>query len=138
MLEDHISNGSPAGPIMISTDIDHTFSIVSKKFTVHILRNMIGLNQTRFNEILKSIEGINNKTLSARLKDMLESGLIDRKIIPGIPIKIEYSVTEKGKDVLPILHQMIDFSVKYKPSTRSVNAEDDLEEISSIPEPFKF
>jgi DNA-binding HxlR family transcriptional regulator len=138
MYEDHVSDGSSASPIMISTDIDHTFGIISKKFTVHILRNMIDLNQTRFNEILKSIDGINNKTLSTRLRDMLESGLIDRKIVPGIPIKIEYSVTEKGKDVLPILHQMIDFSVKYKPDARSVDAEDDLEEMSSIPEPFKF
>ena len=78
--------------------VDNTLRLVGKKFTIHILRNMIILNHTRFNQFLESVEGINPKTLSIRLREMEKSGLIKRKVYPETPIKIEYTVTEKGKD----------------------------------------
>ena len=94
--------------------VDCTFNLIGKKFTIQILRNMIILGHTRFNQF-ESIEGINSKTLAVRLKEMLENDLIERKVYPGIPIRVEYSVTEKGKSVLPILEQMLAFSMKYAP-----------------------
>jgi DNA-binding HxlR family transcriptional regulator len=94
--------------------VDCTFNLIGKKFTIHILRNMIILGHTRFNQF-ETIEGINSKTLAVRLKEMLENDLIGRKVYPGIPIRVEYSVTEKGKSVLPILEQMLAFSMKYAP-----------------------
>jgi len=94
--------------------VDCTFNLIGKKFTIQILRNMIILGHTRFNQF-ETIEGINSKTLAVRLKEMLENGLIERKVYPGIPIRVEYSVTEKGKSVLPILEQMLAFSMKYAP-----------------------
>lgn len=94
--------------------VDCTFNLIGKKFTIHILRNMIILGHTRFNQF-ETIEGINSKTLAVRLKEMLENDLIERKVYPGIPIRVEYTVTEKGKSVLPILEQMLAFSMKYAP-----------------------
>ena len=94
--------------------VDCTFNLIGKKFTIHILRNMIILGHTRFNQF-ETIEGINSKTLAVRLKEMLENDLIERKVYPGIPIRVEYSVTEKGKSVLPILEQTLAFSMKYAP-----------------------
>jgi DNA-binding HxlR family transcriptional regulator len=94
--------------------VDCTFNLIGKKFTIHILRNMIILGHTRFNQF-ETIEGINPKTLAVRLKEMLENDLIERKVYPGIPVRVEYSVTEKGKSVLPILEQMLAFSMKYAP-----------------------
>jgi DNA-binding HxlR family transcriptional regulator len=94
--------------------VDCTFNLIGKKFTIHILRSMIILGHTRFNQF-ESIEGINSKTLAVRLKEMLENNLIERMVYPGIPIRVEYSVTEKGKSVLPILEQMLAFSMKYAP-----------------------
>lgn len=93
--------------------VDNTFKIVGKKFTVHILRNMILSNQTRFSQFLDSIEGINPKTLSVRLREMEKNGLIKRKIYPETPVRIEYSVTEKGEALKSILMQMAAFSMKY-------------------------
>lgn len=93
--------------------VDNTFKIMGKKFTVHILRNIVMLKQTRFNQFLESIEGINPKTLSVRLREMEKSGLISRKIYPETPIRIEYTVTEKGSALTPILEQMAAFSLKY-------------------------
>ena len=93
--------------------VDNTFKIVGKKFTIHILRNITLLHQNRFNQFLESIEEINPKTLSLRLKEMEKSGLIKREVFNETPIRIEYSVTEKGKALKPIIMQMAAFSMKY-------------------------
>jgi DNA-binding HxlR family transcriptional regulator len=92
--------------------INNSFRIMGKKFTVLILRNMMHLGQTRFNQFLE-IEEINSKILSARLKEMDRDGLIKRNIFHETPIRIEYSLTEKGKALQPILDQMAAFSTQY-------------------------
>ena len=99
----------------IRCPINNTFQIIGKKFTVLILRNMIYLNQIRFNKLLNSIAGINAKMLSIRLKEMEKDGLIRRKIYNESPIRIEYEMTEKGMALEPILEQMSAFSMKYFP-----------------------
>jgi DNA-binding HxlR family transcriptional regulator len=92
--------------------VDNTFKLIGKKFTVLIVRNMIS-NQTRFNQFVDSIQGINPKTLSIRLKEMEKNGLIQRKIYHGTPIRIEYYLTEKGKALKSVLDQMAAFSTQY-------------------------
>jgi DNA-binding HxlR family transcriptional regulator len=92
--------------------VDNTFTLIGKKFTILILRNMMS-NQTRFNQFIDSIQGINPKTLSVRLKEMEKNGLIHRKIYHETPIRIEYYLTEKGKALKSILDQMAAFSTQY-------------------------
>ncbi len=74
---------------------------------------MILLQQTRFNQFLESVEGINPKTLSIRLDEMEKSGIIKRQVYPETPIRIEYTVTEKGHALKSIIMQMAAFSMKY-------------------------
>ena len=93
--------------------VDNTFSVVGKKFTVLILRDMMNFHKSRFNQFLESVEGINPKTLSVRLREMEKNGLIQRKVFPETPIRIEYHITEKGKALKPILEQMAAFSIQY-------------------------
>ena len=76
---------------------------------------MILLKQNRFNQFLNSIEGINTKTLSIRLKQLEEYGLVQRKVIPGKPAHTEYYPTEKGMAVQRILAEIASFSTKYEP-----------------------
>jgi DNA-binding HxlR family transcriptional regulator len=92
--------------------IYNTFDVVGKKFTILILRNMMLYRQTRFNQFLE-IEEINSKTLSLRLREMEQDGLISRKVFAEMPPRVEYRITEKGKALRPILEQMGDFSTKY-------------------------
>jgi DNA-binding HxlR family transcriptional regulator len=100
--------------VMKSCPINNTFKIIGKKFTVLILRNMINLKQTRFNQLLNSLEGSNPKTLSVRLKEMEKLGLIKRKVFSNeIPIRVEYYLTEKGLALQPILDMMAAYSMKY-------------------------
>lgn len=98
---------------MKACPINNTFKMIGKKFTVHILRNMTKLGQARFNEFLGSIEGINPKTLSARLREMEKNGIIEKRIYPGTPIRIEYTITKKGIGLNPVLEAMASFSMKY-------------------------
>lgn len=98
---------------MKSCPIDRAFEITGKKFSALILRDMISLNYTRFNQFLDSIKGVSPKTLSIRLKELEQSGLIKRKVYDETPVRIEYFLTEKGKAVKPILDQMAIFSMQY-------------------------
>ena len=91
----------------------NTLNIIGKKFTLLLLRNMIFLKQKRFNEFLNSIEEINPKTLSIRLRELEKDRLIKREVFNETPVRIEYHLTEKGKALQPILEQMALFSMKF-------------------------
>jgi DNA-binding HxlR family transcriptional regulator len=96
--------------------IDNSIKMIGKRFTLHILRNMILLKQKRFSQFLGSIEGISTKTLSLRLHEMEKEGLIIREVIATKPVQIEYSLTEKGMMFEPILKLLGELSVKYEPA----------------------
>jgi DNA-binding HxlR family transcriptional regulator len=107
-------NEQKLSKILKCCPINNTFGIIGKKFTILILRNMINEKQTRFNQFINSIEGINPKTLSIRLKEMEKMGLIERKVFPNeSPIRIEYYPTEKGLALQPIIDMMAAYSMKY-------------------------
>ena len=75
---------------------------------------MINGKQNRFNQLLNSLEGANPKTLSVRLKEMEKLGLIRRKVYSHeTPIRVEYSPTEKGLALQPVLDMMAAYSIKY-------------------------
>jgi DNA-binding HxlR family transcriptional regulator len=90
-LQEHLEKwGMKVCPIEIS------LNVIGHRYALHKLRNMILLKQNKFSQFLKSVEGISTKTLSIRLNELEHAGLISRKIIPGKPVQIEYSLTEKG------------------------------------------
>jgi DNA-binding HxlR family transcriptional regulator len=97
---------------MKACPVDNTFKIIGKKYTILLIRNMLS-NHTRFNQFLQSIEGMNQKILSARLKEMEKNGLVTRKVYTEIPWRVEYFLTEKGRATKPILDYMAAFSLQY-------------------------
>lgn len=101
--------------------IDRSLKILGQRYSLHIMRNMILLKQNRFNQFLNSIEGINTKTLTIRLKQLEDYGLVERKVIPGRPAHTEYFPTEKGAAVQGILAEIASFSIKYEPEIIFVN-----------------
>jgi len=109
-LKDHLKNWGLKG-----CPINNSLKIFQQKFALNIIRNMMLLKQTKFNQFLGSIEGINTKTLSIRLKELDEYGLIERKVTQQRPLQVEYSLTKKGKALDPILALMAEFSFQYEP-----------------------
>lgn len=70
----------------------------------------------RFGELKKSIGSVSQKVLTAQLRAMEESGLIARKVYAEVPPRVEYSLTELGKSLKPILDAMQDWGEEYKAS----------------------
>ena len=79
-----------------------------------ILYALMEFEVVRFNEMKKYIGGISYKTLSATLKELESDGLVNRKEYPQIPPKVEYSLTERGKSLMPILDQMCEWGYKHR------------------------
>ncbi len=109
-LKEHLKNWGLKG-----CPINNSLKIFQQKFALNIIRNMMLLKQTKFNQFLGSIEGINTKTLSIRLKELDEYGLIERKVTQQRPLQVEYSLTKKGNALESILAHMAEFSFQYEP-----------------------
>ena len=109
-LKEHLKNWGLKG-----CPINNSLKIFQQKFALNIIRNMMMLKQSKFSQFLGSIEGINTKTLSIRLKELEEYGLIERNVTQQRPLQVEYSLTKKGKALDPILALMAEFSFQYEP-----------------------
>lgn len=97
--------------------INNSLKLFGQKFAFHIVQNMLLLKQKRFSQFLRSIDGINTKTLSIRLRELEEWGIIERKVTQKRPIQVEYGLTEKGKALEPVLVKILEFSMIYEDKT---------------------
>ena len=88
------------------TGFNYTMSLIQGKYKMFILYTLMAFKVVRFNEMQKYIGSITYKTLSSTLKQLEADGLIHREEYPQIPPKVEYSLTERGKSLIPILDQM--------------------------------
>lgn len=85
--------------------VETTLMLIGDKWKVLILRGLIP-GTKRFGELKKSIVGVSQKVLTAQLRDLEEKGLIQRTVYAEVPPRVEYSLTELGKSLSPILDAM--------------------------------
>jgi DNA-binding HxlR family transcriptional regulator len=97
-----------------SCPIEATFKIIGKKWTVLIIREMLR-GVTQFNRFLENIEGITPKVLSGRLRELQKLGIIRRRIVSEYPIRVEYEITDLGREFEPVLLAAASFSMKNMP-----------------------
>ena len=97
-----------------NTGFNYTMSLIQGKYKMFILYTLMEFGVVRFNEIQKYIGSITYKTLSSTLKQLDADGLIHREEYPQIPPKVEYSLTERGKSLIPILDQMCEWGEKHR------------------------
>ncbi len=94
------------------TPFGYTLSVIGGKWKMLIIY-LLAENQTvRFNDLKRRIGAITYKTLSAQLKELEADGMVNRKEYPQVPPKVEYSLTEKAKTLLPVLEQLCEWGVK--------------------------
>lgn len=79
-----------------------------------ILLFRISAGMNRFGILLKSIDGVNRQMLSKQLKELEKSGIIERKVFPEIPPRVEYSLTVLGKSLMPIIQSMNRWGKKHQ------------------------
>ena len=97
--------------------VETTLTLIGDKWKVLILRDLMP-GTKRFGELKKSIGGVSQKVLTAQLRDMEENGLVNRKVYAEVPPRVEYSLTETGKSLKPLLEVMANWGVQY---TKSLN-----------------
>ena len=92
-----------------NTGFSYNLSLINGKYKMTILYTLMEFQVVRFNEMKKYIGEISYKTLSFALKELEADGLVHRKEYPQIPPKVEYSLTERGKSLIPILDAMCEW-----------------------------
>ncbi|MDE5931952.1 MAG: winged helix-turn-helix transcriptional regulator [Lachnospiraceae bacterium] len=92
-----------------NTGFSYTLSLINGKYKMTILYTLMEFGIVRFNEMKKYIGEISYKTLSSTLKELEADQLVHRKEYPQIPPKVEYSLTDRGKTLIPILDSMCEW-----------------------------
>ncbi len=93
--------------------VETTLTLISDKWKVLILRDLMP-GTKRFGELKKSIGNVSQKVLTAQLRQMEESGLVIRTVFPEVPPHVEYTLTDLGYSLKPILDAMWDWGENYK------------------------
>ena len=107
MAEQMAKKDLPACPV------ETTLTLIGDKWKVLILRDLLP-GTKRFGELKKSIGNVTQKVLTAQLRDMEESGLVNRQVYAEVPPRVEYSLTDLGQSLKPILDSMKNWGENYK------------------------
>ena len=102
-----MSKDLPACPVEV------TLMLISDRWKVLILRDLLS-GTKRFGELKKSIGSISQKVLTSNLRSMEEDGLLTRKVYAEVPPRVEYTLTELGKSLQPILLAMQQWGLEYQ------------------------
>lgn len=98
---------------LLACPVEITLTLISDKWKALILRDLID-GSKRFGELKKSIGNVSQKVLTAQLRAMEESGLVNRKVYAEIPPRVEYTLTEVGHSLRPVLDSMMNWGLEYK------------------------
>ena len=90
-----------------------TVALIGSKWKLLIMRNLLS-RPWRFNELKKDLEGISQKVLTDSLRSMEADGLLTRTVYPEVPPRVEYTLTELGYSLRPILEAMRIWGEEYK------------------------
>lgn len=93
--------------------VETTLLLISNKWRVLILRDLSD-GTKRFNELKRTITGISQKVLTENLRAMEELKIVSRRVYPEVPPRVEYSLTELGESLKPILESMYVWGENYK------------------------
>lgn len=108
---------------MPACPVETTLMLISDRWKVLIIRDLLE-GTKRFGELKRSVGNISQKVLTANLRAMEESGLLTRKVYPEVPPRVEYTLTETGYSLKPILDAMKEWGTNYKNAVE-LDASDD-------------
>ena len=93
--------------------VEATLTLISDKWKVLIIRDLLP-GTKRFGELKKSIGSVSQKVLTSQLRQMEESGLLTRTVYPEVPPRVEYTLTELGQSLRPVLDALWNWGNNYK------------------------
>ena len=107
------STSQSTAPNLPACPVETTLTLISDKWKVRILRDLL-TGTKRFGELRKSIGTVSQKVLTSQLRQMEESGLLTRKVYAEVPPRVEYTLTELGYSLKPIMDAMWAWGENYK------------------------
>ena len=107
----------PAERELPACPVETTLTLIGDKWKVLILRDLLP-GTKRFGELKKSIGSVSQKVLTTQLRAMEENGLVHREVYAQVPPKVEYSLTELGRSLKPLLDAMRDWGEGYQASAK--------------------
>ena len=99
--------------------VETTLSLIGNKWQVLILRDLNMNGTMRFKQLQRSIGRISQKVLTSNLRAMEDSGLVRREVFAEVPPRVEYSLTEVGKSLKPVLDALWAWGESYKERLRA-------------------
>ena len=99
--------------------VETTLTLISDKWKALIIRDLL-LGTKRFGELKRSIGGVSQKVLTSQLRQMEESGLLRRTVYPEVPPRVEYTLTELGYSLKPVLEALQDWGEAYQKSSLTI------------------
>lgn len=88
--------------------VEKTLKIFGSKWTMTLMHNMFD-GKKRFGELQRSMPGISPKTLSERLQELEKAGILTKKVFAEVPLRVEYSLTEKGESFRTVIQSLKDW-----------------------------
>jgi DNA-binding HxlR family transcriptional regulator len=86
-----------------------TASLIGKKWHPVIVHRLLDHGPVGFNDLKADVDGISSKVLSDNLSELEESGIVDREVVSDQPVRVNYSLTDRGADLEPVIEAMADW-----------------------------
>src|SRR5436305_11669338 len=118
MAGKHMATKPPASPTLPSSLIEtcpryeHAMQILGKRWT-GLLINALMKGPRRFCELTSLVEGLSDRVLSDRLRELEVEGIVQRTVYPQIPVRVEYRLTEKGRDLKSVVQSIHTWAEKW-------------------------
>ena len=114
LFESHIMDRKDIRDAMFpDCPIRNVLSRMMDKWTLLTLYTLEQQGTMRFNDLRRSIPDVSQKMLTVTLKSMEADGLVSRKVIPAVPVKVEYTLTDRALSVMPLLDQLLGWSLEH-------------------------
>ena len=100
--------------------VETTFELMGDKWKVRIIRDLL-TGTKRFGELKKSVKGISQKVLTTNLRSLEDDGILMRKVYKEVPPRVEYTLTDVGYSLMPVLNAMAGWGTDYKEYRKLIN-----------------
>ena len=100
--------------VKVICEMEVTLKMIGGKYKPPIIEYLIKEGTKRFNELMRYLSGISQRTLTTQLRELEQDGLIKRTVYAEIPPKVEYSLTERGQSLIPILDSMCEWGDRHR------------------------
>ena len=113
-LTETTTSTSASTPQAMCPRYEHAAQLLGKRWTGLLLDSLLG-GPRRFCELTAAVDGLSDRVLSDRLRELEEEGIVERVVYPQIPVRVEYRLTEKGNDLRPVVEAIHDWANKWIP-----------------------